>query len=85
VQEEHRRALVDHPEVRRILPVQDGDHPDPGMLPPLEICHGLLHVVRRLDVEQCSLGSRSTASGLLHAAMLFQLLGHRGPDDLRPS
>ena len=35
--EEDRRALVDHAEVRRVLRVEDGDHPDPGALPPLEV------------------------------------------------
>jgi len=42
---------MDHPKVRRVLPVDDGNHPDPGAPPPLKICCTLLHVVRTREVK----------------------------------
>ena len=83
-QEEHRRALVDHPEVRRVLAVEDGDHPDPGALPPLEICSqpSRRHLPASTSNSEPWAGA-CTGSGCPHAAALLQLLGHRGPDDLR--
>jgi hypothetical protein len=84
-QEEHRRALVDHPQVGRIFAIENRDHPDPRGRPAIDVCRGLLQVVCRGGPEESPLGRRGTSSGYQHAAAVLQPLGHRGPDDLRSS
>ena len=84
-QKQDWRALVDHPEIRWVLGVEDRDHPDPCTLPTFEVPRSPLHIIRLRCLEEGTLGRRFLDSGCTHAAIFLELFGHRGPHDLRPS